>query len=213
MKIQENTAQASPHGLTSKPAASFAPWMHITNQHSGSAYYWQHQHHLQPSDLQFETTHSQKPTVSLQSIHKKYAGYSPDLPSKKVSMKPNNPTTASLRKKMPDTTVRLSALLTKIAAQSLMKNAYASFLKQPCKTPVLLYKNDKTIKQTMRTKFPIPFFKKQRIFQEHHQLEISINWPDFHKKPTAQKGLQQLTNWFLKQGLTIKKWIINGVKQ
>jgi len=212
VKIQENTSQASLHGLTAKAAASFAPWMHITNQHSGSAYYWQHQHHLQLSDLQFETNNSQKPTVSLQYIQKKYTGYSPDLSSKKVSVQTNNFTVSS-RKKMPDITARFSVLLTKTSAHSLIKKAYICFIKQACKTPVFLYNNHKSIKQTMKAKQSIPLFKKQRIFQEHDQLEISINWPDFHKKPTTQRSLQQLTNWFLQQGLTIKKWIINGVKQ
>lgn len=209
VKIQENTCQASLHGLTAKPAASFAPWMHITNQHSGSAYYWQHQHHLQQSALEFKTHDPQQSAASLPSIHKKQAIYSPVLPSKQVSVQTDQAPASSL-KKMPDNTVGFPALLTKIPT---IKNAYPPFTKQTCKPPIFLYKNHKTIKQTMRTKRPFPLFKKHRIFQEKDQLQISINWPDFHKKPIFQRSLQQLTNWFLQQGLTIKKWMINGVIQ
>jgi hypothetical protein len=216
MKINDQltwNSNQKPHTIQ-HDRANFEHWLERpTKQSSGDEYYWQHQSHLQQSNLCFDTKPLEGQSKKVLADRNELAFY-PSAPLYRKN---------SIEQKNADAGIEISHPMAAETSHSGRSEGPPIMVQNP--QEILHYaqndwlrKNEAScttnpIHQTKELKTPIPIhIKNHHLFLQNDQAELTINTQDLSQHD--EKELIQLIEHFLKKkGLHLNHLIINGVKK
>lgn len=221
MKITELIMPTQKASINQQNQADFGQWLDDTEQckqftnpekqSTGDEYYWQHQNHLQHSELHFDA----KPNLRVQPkqtvTNPSETAINPSALMNSISEESSYTVLDAMQKPihcsscMKEATT-LMAELDKALEQANTPYAFAS-------SPYSLQATASAQEQNLpinNFNYPIDF-KNNHLFIEGEQAELTLNMQHFNKE--EKKELMHLIQVHLKnKGLILSRLIINGVK-
>lgn len=221
MKITELMVPTQKTSMNQQNQADFGQWLDDTEQckqftnpekqSTGDEYYWQHQNHLQRSELHFDA----KPEMNVQ--------------PKQIAINPSeaaiNPSALMNNLSGESSYTVLDAVQEPVRCSSCMKEATTLMAEldkalEQTNTPYVFANGTYSLQATASAQeqnrplnsfnYPIDF-KNNHLFIEGEQAELTLNMQHFNKE--EKKELMHLIQEHLKnKGLILSRLIINGVK-
>lgn len=221
MKITELIVPTQKTSMNQQNQADFGQWLDDTEQckqftnpekqSTGDEYYWQHQNHLQHSELHFDA----KPKMSAQpkqtAANPSEAAINPSTLMNSISGESSYTVFNAVQEPVHYNLCikEATALMTELNDALEQANTPYAFASSPYSLQATASAQEQNL-PINNFNYPIDF-KNNHLFIEGEQAELTLNMQHFNKE--EKKELMHLIQEHLKnKGLILSRLIINGVK-
>lgn len=199
-------------GTAKQGHSEFEHWLNTpAKDATGDEYYWQHQQHLQNSELHFQHKEQNPKQQALELAQTNSSSSPMGIEEKIVELtKPKNNSTFTKQEEqssalLPEFKLFISKLLDKLESNNLVLKTELISVKDPEQETSPQYLTRPSLTQK-------PEVKNHQLFINDKEAELSLNTSQL--EPQHNKELIKLVkSWFRQKGFYLQKFIVNGVKQ